>query len=66
MRPGHVAGEPAVWSRSSLLRELQFALSHTVHHYAIIARQLRERGAEPGADFGVAPSTLAARDAGAA
>ena len=48
------------WSRSSLLRELQFALSHTVHHYAMLARQLRDRGVEPGRHFGVAPSTLAA------
>lgn len=43
---------------SSLGRELQFLISHTTHHYAIIAMILRELGAEPPADFGVAPSTL--------
>ena len=47
------------WSRSSVARELQFLLSHTVHHYALIAMILRGHGFEPGADFGVAPSTLA-------
>jgi hypothetical protein len=45
-------------SRSSLARELQFLVSHTVHHYAVIALLLRARGIEPGRDFGVAPSTL--------
>ncbi|MCW5966993.1 MAG: hypothetical protein KIT57_00635 [Blastocatellales bacterium] len=46
------------WSRSSLKRELQFLLSHTIHHYALIAVALRLHGFEPGAHFGVAPSTL--------
>lgn len=46
------------WSRSSLKRELQFLLSHTVHHYAFIAFVLRSQGFDPGAEFGVAPSTL--------
>lgn len=46
------------WHTSSLGRELQFLLSHTVHHYALIALLLRQQGFEPGADFGVAPSTL--------
>ena len=57
-----VGEDSVIWSRSSVLRELQFALSHTVHHYALIACQLRERGTDPGADFGMAPATLAARD----
>lgn len=43
---------------SSVGRELQFLVSHTVHHYAVIAVLLRVRGFEPGRDFGVAPSTL--------
>jgi uncharacterized damage-inducible protein DinB len=47
-----------IWSRSSLQRELQFLLSHTIHHYAIIAMLLRLQGCEPGEEFGVAPSTL--------
>lgn len=45
-------------ARTSLARELQFLVSHTVHHFALIALLLRARGVEPGADFGVAPSTL--------
>ncbi len=48
----------ADWSRSSVKRELQFLLSHTIHHYAIVAVSLRMRGIEPGEEFGVAPSTL--------
>jgi len=46
------------WSESSLERELQFLLSHTVHHYALIAVILRLNGIEPSESFGVAPSTL--------
>lgn len=48
----------ADWSRSSIKRELQFLLSHTIHHYAIIAVSLRMRGIEPDEEFGVALSTL--------
>jgi uncharacterized damage-inducible protein DinB len=48
----------AVWSCTSIERELQFLLSHTVHHYALIALALRWQGFEPGEEFGVAPSTL--------
>jgi hypothetical protein len=47
------------WSGSSVMRELQSLLSHTIHHYAIIALALRLQGFEPSAEFGVAPSTLA-------
>jgi len=46
------------WSISSLKRELQFLLSHTIHHYALIALALRSQGFDPGVEFGVAPSTL--------
>lgn len=46
------------WSRTTLRRELHFLLSHTVHHYALIALILAKRGIEVGAEFGVAPSTL--------
>lgn len=45
-------------SKSSLRRELQFLVSHTVHHYALIAVYCRLRGVDPGPTFGVAPSTL--------
>ncbi len=43
---------------STLARELQFAMSHTVHHYALIALILRTQDYEVHPDFGVAPSTL--------
>ena len=46
------------WAVTSLERELQFLLSHTVHHYALVALMLRAQGIEPGQEFGVAPSTL--------
>jgi uncharacterized damage-inducible protein DinB len=48
----------AEWSHSSMKRELQFLLSHTIHHYSLIAVSLRAQGFEPGTSFGVAPSTL--------
>ena len=45
-------------SVSSLARELQYMLAHTVHHFALMAVALRFAGHEPGPNFGVAPSTL--------
>jgi len=51
------AGEEP-WQRSTLGRELKFVLSHTIHHYALIAMCLRHFGLEPEPEFGVAPSTL--------
>lgn len=54
---GH-AQDSSAWSFSSINRELQFLLSHTVHHYALIAMLLKLQGFEPAPDFGVAPSTL--------
>lgn len=45
-------------SRSSYARELQFLVSHTVHHFAIIAIASRMQGVPPETSFGVAPSTL--------
>ena len=50
--------ERPCWSRSSIARELQSLLSHTVHHYAFIAIALRLQGIETASEFGVAPSTL--------
>jgi len=47
------------WQHSTLARELVVLLSHTVHHYALIAVLLRARGILPPPDLGVAPSTLA-------
>ncbi len=55
---GEQAENMSSWNRSSTRRELQFLLSHTIHHYALIAMLLRIQGFQPAADFGVAPSTL--------
>lgn len=46
------------WCRSSILRELDFLKSHTIHHYSLIAILLRLHEIDPGEEFGVAPSTL--------
>jgi hypothetical protein len=53
-----VGGEADQWCRSTVRRELHFLLSHTVHHYALIGLLLERQGQAPGAEFGVAPSTL--------
>ncbi len=45
-------------SRSTVRRELQFLLSHTIHHYAQIAVICNLHGMAMPPDFGVAPSTL--------
>ncbi|MEM7147362.1 MAG: DinB family protein [Verrucomicrobiota bacterium] len=56
MDSGSDTNEP--WSQSTVRRELQFLVSHTVHHYALIAVICRTNGVLPEPDFGVAPSTL--------
>ena len=52
---GH-AQDPTSWSCSSVMRELQSLVSHTVHHYALIAIMLQMNGftlpQEFGADVG--------------
>ena len=50
--------DPSVWSGSTVMRELQSLVSHTTHHYAIIALALRLQGFNPSEEFGVAKSTL--------
>ncbi len=45
-------------SESTIRRELQFLISHTVHHYALIGLILETLGFKPSDNFGVAPSTL--------
>lgn len=52
------AEAPGAWSRSTLRRELQYLVGHTVHHFALIALILRRHGFDPGHELGVAPSTL--------
>jgi uncharacterized damage-inducible protein DinB len=47
-----------VMTGTSVLRELEFLLSHTIHHYALVAVMARLQGCEPAATFGVAPSTI--------
>jgi hypothetical protein len=49
---------PDVWHPSSVAREVEFVHSHTIHHYALIARLIAAAGEGVGMDFGVAPSTL--------
>lgn len=39
-------------------RELDFLISHTTHHYAVIALILRARNFSVGPDFGMSRSTL--------
>jgi uncharacterized damage-inducible protein DinB len=52
-------GAATEWSRSGILRELQFLLSHTVHHFALIVAVGSEVGIRKYPEgFGVAPSTL--------
>lgn len=46
------------FTHSTPLRELRFLLSHTIHHYALIAMILKVQGFDCGERFGVAPSTL--------
>jgi|AntRauTorcE11897_2_1112592.scaffolds.fasta_scaffold13213_2 uncharacterized damage-inducible protein DinB len=51
-------GEEGSWSSSSVNRELQFLIGHTVHHYALVAFILRVQDFSPPKEFGIAPSTL--------
>lgn len=50
--------DSGLWFPSSLLRELEFVLSHTIHHHALIAEKLLSFGIQIDKEFGVAPSTL--------
>ena len=50
---------PPVTTVTSPDRELAFVVSHTVHHNAIIGIMAKLLGAEPPAEFGYAPSTIA-------
>ena len=51
------------WQRSSLGRELQFVVSHTTHHAAMVATSCRLRGLPVAPEHGVAASTLRHRTA---
>ena len=50
--------DPTVQHLSTLGRELEFTISHTIHHYALIRERLEETGLEFDQRFGIAPSTL--------
>ena len=50
--------EETPWAGSTVERELQVLMSHTVHHYALIAVALRMNAYAFDKEFGVAPSTL--------
>ena len=55
-------GRSGEWCASTGRRELQFLLSHSVHHYAIIAMICGQHEIEVPEGFGVAPSTLKYRE----
>lgn len=46
------------WITTTVLRELEFLMSHTIHHYAIITIMCRLEGLAVEKGFGIAPSTL--------
>lgn len=46
------------WPRSTIGRELQFLLSHAVHHYALIGTMCQIKGQPIPETFGIAPSTI--------
>lgn len=52
-------GGESIWSATTLQRELQFLLSHTIHHYALVVAIAARFGcvAFPS-NFGIAPSTF--------
>ncbi len=62
LRVRREADENAEAVASSLERELDFLMSHTIHHYAIVAILCRLQAIEIPDDFGVAPSTLRFRE----
>ena len=51
-------GDEIEWQTSTTGRELQFLVSHTVHHFAMIGGICQAQGVEVDDQFGVAPSTL--------
>lgn len=57
-RPLEVRSDGSPWIPSTIARELKSLLSHTVHHFALIAVTVRYQGGDPGPEFGIALSTL--------
>jgi hypothetical protein len=56
------AAPGACAATSTLGREVMYAVSHAIHHYALISATCRGQGLPVPADFGMAPSTIAYRD----
>lgn len=54
--------DPTATIPTTAERELFFTLSHTLHHFAMIAMIARHANHSMPKDFGVAPSTLAHRN----
>lgn len=50
------------WQPSTLGRELQFLVSHTIHHFAMIGGMCGCLGIKMESGFGMAPSTLRHRE----
>ncbi len=50
--------EEVNWQASTYGRELQFLVSHTVHHFAMMSGLCSALSVELAPDFGMAPSTL--------
>jgi len=55
-------GADQEWQPSTIGRELQFLVSHTVHHFAMIGGMCKCLGLGLEEGFGVAPSTLRHRE----
>lgn len=49
--------DPTMWLPSTAMREMEFVLSHTIHHQALIAEKLSQRGIQLDMTLGVAMST---------
>ena len=47
-----------IWIDSCCLRELEYLIHHSVHHFALMSAQLRQLGKVVPNSFGVARSTL--------
>ena len=54
----HENDTKTLWQKSTVGRELQFLVSHTVHHFAMIRSLCVGNDTEICDTFGVAPSTL--------
>ncbi|MDX2017903.1 MAG: DinB family protein [Planctomycetota bacterium] len=52
------AGGPSYRATTSVMRELMFVVSHTIHHNALIAVMLKLMNAPAPEQFGYAPATL--------